>query len=144
MRQILLTLCLIGIVGLSNGIAKEKLNWRILDMAPLEATGKNGPWGYAIDVQKRMKVYLTGYKHMTEEVTVARALAEMENGNSICLIGWFKTPEREKIAHISIPAFLHFPPVIVMLKDTHKQLGSPQQVSLAELLQNKNLDLGSK
>ncbi|WP_157826680.1 TIGR02285 family protein [Colwellia sp. 12G3] len=120
--------------------AKEQMTWYAYNQPPAYIfEGKFKNQGFINLTQEILIKTLTQYHHNTEQVTVGRFLHQLRLKENACVLGLYKTPEREKYILYSDNALMHrgLHVLISKKKAQHFKLTSP--LDLAELLQKHNL-----
>ncbi|MCP3926817.1 MAG: TIGR02285 family protein [Desulfobacterales bacterium] len=125
-------------------LVADEITWMITDWKPC-AYFENGKYkGYDIEMIKLIQAELPEYNHKFLEANSARIMKTLKDEEYVCSFGYMKNAEREKFANFSIPSAYFFPNVIFMRKETHNELGTPNNLSLSKLLSYKKLKFGIK
>jgi len=120
---------------------KDTMTWLVLDLPPLFLTkGPDKGKGIADRIQQMVCERLKGYRSRTETANASRIARELKEDKCVCFAGEF----------YGNPGFLTSAPTIALLphnvivrkEDAHR-FGDGKTVSLKELLQNKDLILGT-
>ncbi|MFA6119872.1 MAG: TIGR02285 family protein [Sideroxydans sp.] len=126
----------------STGVqARETIIWANLHFPPwmiLEGSSKGqGVWNL---LQQELVTQLPEYDHKFIEMNNARYEQLATEGQKVCKVYYFKTPERERILYFSSPATVFLSNYVVMRRDKAKLLGNPSSISLARLMQDPRFD----
>lgn len=123
-------------------LAKDEITWLEVNMPPyLIQEGPHQGQGYGNVIGAILEQHLPEYDHHRLVANVIRHFDMFKRGDKVCSIGLYRTPEREAFLHFSIPSMMTMPAVLVVRKD-HLHLYAGAQVSLAELLRNREFRLG--
>ena len=137
MKSILLAV-LLFFCCLTNGYAKEKITWMVLDWPPwmiIEGEDKGtGRFNFILRVAQEN---LPEYDHVEEKMNWARFWHEVEDNNNVCYPFGLKSGNRDEIAYYSAPHTLVLPNAIIIRKDIAKKLGNPSSYSIVELIQDQ-------
>jgi uncharacterized protein (TIGR02285 family) len=123
--------------------AKDTVSWMEAVMPPFfiqEGTSKEK--GYGNEITKIIQQQLTDYEHDEVITNITRHFYKFKQGEQVCSVGLYKTPEREEFMYFSLPSFLTLPPVIIIKKDRHAAFNNRASVGLGEILRNKTLMIG--
>jgi uncharacterized protein (TIGR02285 family) len=123
--------------------AKDTVSWMEAVMPPFFIQeGSSKGKGYGDEITKIIQQQLTGYEHDEVITNITRHFYKFKQGEQVCSVGLYRTPEREKFMYFSLPSFLTLPPVIIIRKDRHAAFNNRASVSLGEILRNKTLMIG--
>lgn len=82
---------------------------------------------------------LSDYTHNNINMQNSRFMHEVADGKNICKAFFFKTPEREKLLHYSLPTAVLLTNSIIMRRDTYQSLGEPRTLHLADIMADTRL-----
>jgi len=136
-------LCLFMLAAPPPAAAKDEVIWMEAIMPPYFI--KSGPHqgqGYGDIIAEILREHLTEYNHETITTNITRHFYAFKQGDKVCSIGLFRTPEREEFMHFSLPSFLTLPAVIIIKADQYPAFGSRTSVRLDDILANENLLIG--
>jgi len=123
--------------------AKDSVTWMEADMPPfLIQNGPKKEQGYGDLVTHIVQENLTDYAHEEMVTNITRHFHKFKQGEKVCSVGLYRTPEREAFMYFSLPSFLTLPAVIIVRKEALSQFGNQTTVRLADVLQNKNMTIG--
>ncbi len=141
---ILLASTVLSLMMLASPVqAKERVTWMEAVMPPYfiqEGTYKEK--GYGDEITAIIQQQLTDYEHEKVITNITRHFYKFKQGEQVCSVGLYKTPEREELMYFSLPSFLTLPPVIIIKKDRHAAFNNRSSVPLDEILSNKTLMIG--
>ena len=145
MKASRLLICLLITVSLCSGTvhARDTITWMEVDMPPFFIL--NGPLkgqGYEDLVSRIITTNLPEYQHRSVVANVGRFVYNLKHGLNVCTVGFYKTPEREKIAWFSLPSFLTLPAVLIVHRDRLDRFPDPETVSLDQVLAGGSLRIG--
>ncbi len=121
--------------------ANKEVLWPIFDDPPAGSI-LQGPYkgqGRADLLGDFFQRKLPEYHFKRIEMNFSRFFAFVEDGKTICAFGTDKTPERERILYFSIPALITVSDTLIIRKDLLHTLGGHKEISLAQLIERKNL-----
>ncbi len=136
-------IALLGLLCAAVASAKDTVTWMEAEMPPFFI--QNGPMkdqGYGDVISGILQERLTGYDHEEVVTNVTRHFYKFKQGEKVCSVGLFRTPEREKFIHFSIPSFLTLPVVLIINKEHWPDFDNRNVIRLQELLTRKNLTIG--
>lgn len=114
---------------------KPRLDWAATDFPPfmiLEGPAKGqGVWD---ELSRIVQADLPEFEHVDVEMPNSRFMEELRDGKNLCKIYFFKTPEREKHLHYSLPAVVFLTNQVVMRRETYEAMRKPDRIDLNELL----------
>ena len=123
--------------------AKDTVRWMEAVMPPFFIQeGPSKGKGYGDEITKIIEQQLTDYEHDEVITNITRHFYKFKQGEQVCSVGLYKTPEREEFMYFSLPSFLTLPPVIIIKKDRHAAFNNRASVGLEEILSNKTLMIG--
>ena len=129
-----------GSIIAAEPVAKEQLTWAVVHWPPIMIlTGKDKGLGRYDIYLKLFKKHMPMYEHSSREMNWKRMWSGIKKGHKICNILAFKTPERELTTEFSIPSSITLPNRIILKKSSLKSLGSPESISIVELMHNPAL-----
>ncbi|WP_310599760.1 TIGR02285 family protein [Desulfobulbus sp.] len=123
--------------------AGDSITWMEPNMPPF--TIQDGPaknQGYGDIVTTVLQRYLSEYDHFIMITNVTRHFQKFRDGEKVCGVGLFRTPEREAFMYFSLPSLLVMPPAFIVKKDRQAEFGPAARVSLESLLQNRRIVIG--
>ena len=124
-------------------MARDSVIWMEAEMPPyFIQSGPLQEQGYGDIISDILQERLTGYDHEEMVTNVTRHFYKFKQGEKVCSVGLYRTPEREEFIHFSIPSFLTLPAVIIINKDQWQKFGNRDSVRLEEILNNKELAIG--
>ena len=135
--------CLLLLFFPSPSLAADSITWMEVNMPPYMI--QSGPFqgqGYGNQVQRLIQAQLPEYTHHRLQTNVIRHFDMFRQGDKVCSIGLYRTPEREAFLTFSIPSLLTMPPVLIVRADKLQQFGLVNNCSLAQILQNEKFRLG--
>ena len=143
--RLLILICLLITVFLCPGMshARDTIIWMEADMPPFFIL--NGPLkgqGYEDLVSRIITRNLPEYEHRSVVANVGRFVYNLKHGLTVCTVGFYKIPEREKIAWFSLPSFFTLPAVLIVRRDRLDRFPDPQTVSLDQVLAEGRLRIG--
>ncbi len=119
---------------------KEQLTWAVVHWPPIMIlTGKDKGLGRFDIYLKLFQKHMPMYEHSSREMNWKRMWSGIKKGHKICNILAFKTTERAKTTEFSIPSSITLPNRIILRKSSLEALGSPESISIVELMNNPAL-----
>ncbi len=85
---------------------------------------------------------LPQYKHIRIQANLSRHYQQWKQGEPVCGLALYKTPEREELAYFSIPSVFTLPPVLIIKKERFSEFGGKKTISLEQLLKNGKFIVG--
>lgn len=123
--------------------AKDNLIWMEAVLPPFFIqSGPNQGQGYGDVITRILQEHLPGYTHEKINTNITRHFYMFKQGQHVCSVGLFKTPEREEFMYFSIPSFITLPPVIILKKKNIRKFTGTATISLDAVLGNNNLMIG--
>ncbi|WP_084312120.1 TIGR02285 family protein [Desulfobulbus elongatus] len=123
--------------------ARDSITWMEAVMPPyLIQDGVNKGQGYGDVITRIIQEELAEYEHEEMVTNVTRHFYKFKQGEKVCSVGLFRSPEREEFMYFSLPSFLTLPAVIIIKKKSLPQFGGHTTVRLADVLNNKNMTIG--
>jgi uncharacterized protein (TIGR02285 family) len=123
--------------------AKEAVTWMEAAMPPFFIqSGGQQDQGYGDIITDIIQQGLVDYEHDTITTNITRHFYKFKQGEKVCSVGLYRTPEREEFMYFSMPSFLTLPPVLIIKKDGLSRFGNRTSVQLAEILDDKKLMVG--
>jgi uncharacterized protein (TIGR02285 family) len=136
-----LTLLILNVPVLAK--AKEAVTWMEAAMPPFFIqNGGQQDQGYGDIITDIIQQGLVDYEHDTITTNITRHFYKFKQGEKVCSVGLYRTPEREEFMYFSMPSFLTLPPVLIIKKDELSRFGNRTSVQLAEILGDKKLMVG--
>ncbi len=132
----LLTLCL---TLPSKAHAKDTITWYVSDWAPFYIIrGKEKRKGINDQLIRYIHKFLPGYEMDTKHMNATVLEKAFENGDNVCQLDLFRTPEREKLAYFTkTPSIIDAPLRLFILAKDEKRLNLPAVVDINQLLANE-------
>ena len=123
--------------------AKDSVTWMEAVMPPyFIQSGALKDQGYGDQITRIIQEGLTDYQHEEMVTNVTRHFYKFKQGEKVCSVGLFRTPEREEFMYFSMPSFLTLPAVIIIRKEALPELAGQTTVRLADILKNDTVTLG--
>lgn len=123
--------------------AKDNLIWMEAVLPPFFIeSGPNQGQGYGDVITRLLQEHLPGYTHEKINTNITRHFYMFKQGQHVCSVGLYKTPEREEFMYFSMPSFITLPPVIILKKKNVRKFTETATVSLDAVLGNANLMIG--
>ncbi|MBB5349619.1 TIGR02285 family protein [Desulfoprunum benzoelyticum] len=123
--------------------AKDSIRWLEAPAPPFFIhEGQYKGQGYEDLVTDIITENLPQYSHSRTIASITRHYYEFEQGNKVCNVGLYKTPEREKFMHFSIPSFFTYPSVLIIDKSKWPSFGNAKKLKLQDILKSKQLIIG--
>jgi uncharacterized protein (TIGR02285 family) len=105
-------------------------------------SGPNQDQGYGDTITHILQKQLPEYTHEEITTNITRHFYKFKQGEHVCSVGLYKTPEREEFMYFSLPSFITLPAVIIIKKDNIGKFDNQATVSLDAVLANTNLMIG--
>ena len=123
--------------------AKDSITWMQVNMPPFFIhEGLERHRGYGDVVSAILQANLPNYDHHVMVTNVIRHFERFKQGEKVCSIGLYRTPEREQFIAFSIPSFLTLPAALVTTKDKAAAHGWTGSVRLDDVLHHPEFVLG--
>ncbi len=136
-------LFLLIVVTPASLLARDSVTWMEAAMPPFfNQEGAIKDQGYGDEISRILQENLPDYDHTTVVTNITRHFYKFKQGEKVCSVGLYKTPEREQYTYFSIPSFLTLPPVIIIRKDRLPAFDNRFSISLEETLNKKLLMIG--
>ena len=136
-------LVLMALSNPSPTSAKESVTWMEAVFPPfLIQSGPNQEQGYGDAITDILQEHLTEYDHDEITTNITRHFYKFKQGEKVCSVGLYKTPERDEFMYFSIPSFITLPPVIIIKKSHLDKFNNQSTVSLAAVLDSNSLMIG--
>lgn len=127
----------------SCGSAKDSITWMEAVFPPFFIqNGPNKDQGYGDLITSIIQEQLTDYDHAEITTNITRHFYKFKQGEKVCSVGLYKTPEREEFMYFSMPSFITLPPVIIIKKTNLGKFNNQSMVSLDAVLDSKSLMIG--
>jgi uncharacterized protein (TIGR02285 family) len=134
---------LLPLLSPAPGWAKDSITWMEAVMPPyLIQEGSNKDQGYGDVITRILQEQLPEYTHEKMVTNITRHFYKFKQGEKVCSVGLFRTPEREDFMYFSIPSFLTLPAVIIIKKESLAQFGGRSTIRLQEVLNGEKLIIG--
>jgi len=140
---VLLIVLLTLLRGGAQAAPKENIVWMEAVFPPFFI--QSGPLqnqGYGDTITHLLQRALPEYSHEEVTTNITRHFYKFKQGEQVCSVGLYKTPEREAFMYFSMPSFITLPPVIIVKKDNLGKFNQQTTVSLDAVLGNANLMIG--
>ncbi len=98
--------------------------------------------GYGDTITHILQRAMPEYNHEEITTNITRHFYKFKQGEHVCSVGLYKTPEREGFMYFSMPSFITLPPVIIVKKDNLGKFNQQSTASLDAVLDNANLMIG--
>ncbi len=139
----LLSFLLVSLSALPASAAKDSITWMEVSMPPyFIQDGPDKNQGYGDVASAILQEQLPEYDHFEMVTNVIRHFHKFKQGEKVCSIGLYRTPEREEFMHFSIPSFLTLPAVLILRKDTLADFGTRLSIKLDDVLRDKKFIIG--
>ena len=123
--------------------AQDSLMWMEAVLPPFFIqSGPNQEQGYGDIITHILQKQLSAYSHEEINTNITRHFYMFKQGDHVCSVGLYKTPEREKFMYFSMPSFITLPPVIIIKKENIRKFSNKTTVSLDAVLGNTSLMIG--
>jgi len=123
--------------------AKDAITWMEVSMPPfLFQEGPEKDQGYGNVVSAILRENLPEYDHFVMATNVTRHFHKFKQGEKVCGVGLYRTPEREAFMHFSLPVLLTLPSVLITRKDKLADFGATSSIRLDAVLRNPNVVIG--
>lgn len=121
--------------------SKDKITWYVTEWAPFNITrGKLKRKGINDKLIKYIHQFLPGYEIEWKNMNPSMLNRAFTNGDKICQLDLFKTPEREKIAYFTtFPSIIDAPLRLFIKAKDKDRLKQPTPVDIAQLFANTEL-----
>ncbi len=124
-------------------VAQDSVTWMEADAPPFFIQrGPDKGQGYEDIITRIIREDLPDYTHHRVSATISRHYRDFKNGEKVCNVGLYKTPERERFIYFSIPSFFTLPTVIIIKKERFAEFGGTKTVQLEKILQDRSLLIG--
>ena len=129
-----------GSLSAAEPAVKEPLTWAVVHWPPIMILeGKDKGLGRYDIYLKLFQKHMPMYEHSNREMNWKRIWSGIKKGHKICNLLAFKSAERELTTEFSIPSFITLPNRIILKKSRLESLGSPESISIVELMHNPAL-----
>ncbi len=98
--------------------------------------------GYEDLITNILEKNLPEYDHTRIVANITRHYYEFEQGQKVCNVGLYKTPQRETFMYFSIPSFFTYPTVLIIDKSKWPAFGKTKSVKLEDIMKSKKLIIG--
>lgn len=123
--------------------AQDTITWLEATFPPfIIHEGNYANQGYGDAVTDIITKRLGNYTHKRLKANISRHYRMFQNGENVCTVGLYKTPDRENFVYFSLPSFFTLPNVIVIKKAKYHKFGGKDMVSLVETLKKNNKVIG--
>ena len=123
--------------------AGDSVTWMEADAPPFFIhKGEYKGQGYEDVVTDILVKNLPEYTQDKITANLSRHFYNFKQGQKVCNVGLYKTPEREEFLYFSIPSFFTLPTVLVIRKDRYMDFGGSKTVRLDALLKNGKVTIG--
>jgi uncharacterized protein (TIGR02285 family) len=119
---------------------ERTITWMHADFPPLHIiSGEYKGQGPSDMIHDLMKKELPEYTHLIVTANLARTLEELKNGQQVLSVGLIPNPERNLIAHFSLPCVIVPPIGLVVRKNDIGKWPSP--LNIGTFVQNNRLGI---
>jgi len=123
--------------------AKDNLIWMEAVLPPFFIhSGPNRDQGYGDVITEILQAHMPDYNHEEINTNITRHFYMFKQGEPVCSVGMYKTPERERFMYFSVPSFITLPPVIIIKKENISKFNNKSTVSLDAVLTDRSLMIG--
>lgn len=123
--------------------ARDNLIWMEAVLPPFFIqSGPNLEQGYGDVITHILQKHLPDYTHEEINTNITRHFYMFKQGEHVCSVGLYKTPEREEFMYFSMPSFITLPPVIIIKKENGAKFNNKSTVSLDAVLGDNTLMIG--
>lgn len=137
---ITITIVLIALFIASSTSAKEKIIWPYLCFKPVYICDDSELIdGSGFNIYNLLWAEMTENEHTLLNMPIKRIIETAKKKENILFYGLYKTTEREKYFHFSLPCRISTPTYLVIRKSDLSQFGDGRLVSLQQLLKNNEL-----
>lgn len=98
--------------------------------------------GYGDVITRIIQDGLPDYEHDEVVTNITRHFHKFKQGEKVCSVGLFRTPERDDFMYFSLPSFLTLPAVIIIRKEALPEFGNNTTVRLDDILGDTNKTIG--
>lgn len=123
----------------NNCIANDSIIWGIDWTPPADTTDINEGGGISGEILGVLERGLPQYTHDHQKMNLLRIMSSIKDQKNVCCNYLFKTPEREKVGHFSLPLRINLPLRVIMRKDAFLDMGQPTVLSSVTLLRDTQL-----
>lgn len=121
----------------------DSITWMQVTMPPyLIHEGPDANTGYGDIVASILQEQLPEYTHYTMVTNVIRHFDRFKQGENVCAIGLYKTPERQEFMYFSIPSLLTMPAVLIVRKEKLADFHHGGVIRLEDILADENIIIG--
>lgn len=121
--------------------AKEKIVWPYICFKPVYVCdGDKLIGGSGYHILNLVWKKLPQFEHEVMQMPIKRILESAKSGEKQLFYGLFKTPDREKYLEYSVPCRIATPTYLVVRKSDYSAFGGGQEVSLKDVLENKDIN----
>jgi uncharacterized protein (TIGR02285 family) len=141
---VFLSLAFLMVLATPQGVqAKDSVIWMEAVLPPFFIkNGSSQDQGYGDAIAHILQKHLPEYTHEEITTNITRHFYKFKQGEHVCSVGLYKTPEREAFMYFSMPSFITLPPVIIVKKNNLAKFDNQTTVSLDEVLGNANMMIG--
>jgi len=124
-----------------KSIAQDKISWYVNEWAPYNITrGKLKRKGINDRLVKHIHKFLPSYDIEWKNMSPMMLNKAFSNGDNICQLDLFKTPQREKIAYFTtFPTIIDAPLRLFIKAKDQQRLGFSGSVDMNEIVADKGL-----
>ena len=137
-------LVLFSLTSLRAAPANDSITWMEVTMPPyfVQADPNAANTGYGNLLTAILKERLPEYTHYTMVTNVIRHFDRFKQGEKVCSIGLYKTPERQEFMYFSIPSLLTMPAVLIVRKEKLAGFTHEGHIRLEDVLGDENIIIG--
>ncbi len=85
---------------------------------------------------------LPAYEHSHMIANISRHYQQWKQGDKVCALAMYKTPERMEFAYFSIPSVFTLPTVLIINKEKFSTFGGSKTASLTDILKSHKYIVG--
>nr|WP_320010504.1 TIGR02285 family protein [uncultured Desulfobulbus sp.] len=140
---IMLCLCLL-VGGIpQEGFSHDTIVWMEAVLPPFFIL--SGPYkeqGYGDVITHLLQEGMPEYNHEEINTNISRHFYMFKQGENVCSVGLYNTPERQEFMYFSLPSFITLPPVVIIDKDNWHKFGNKPIISLDQVLGDEGMMVG--
>lgn len=122
---------------------KDNIGWMEAVAPPFFIhEGKFKGQGYEDLITDILIKNLPAYEHSHLIANISRHYQQWKQGEKVCALAMYKTPERMEFAYFSIPSVFTLPTVLIIDKEKFTTFGSTKTVRLTDILKSHKYIVG--
>ncbi len=122
---------------------KDSIGWMEAVAPPFFIhEGKFKGQGYEDLITDILIKKLPAYEHTHMIANISRHYQQWKQGEKVCALAMYKTPERMEFAYFSIPSVITLPTVLIINKEKFNIFGGSKTVSLTDILKSHKYVVG--